>query len=101
MSLLKESLNVNNFDLLILAFVDNKNLVESIYSTSLVENKRLKIELGVIKETVKTKIVKSVSWWCIDSIQIANPLTKRGAQSNLLKTIMKPGKINIDGWNLR
>ena len=61
MSLLKESLNVNNFDLLILAFVDNKNLVESIYSTSLVENKRLKIELGVIKETVKTKIVKSVS----------------------------------------
>ena len=101
MSLLKESLNVNNFDLLILAFVDNKNLVESIYSTSLVENKRLKIELGVIKETVKTKIVKSVSWWCIGSIQIANPLTKRGAQSNLLKTIMKPGKINIDGWNLR
>ena len=100
MSPLKESLNVNNFDLLILAFVDNKNLVESIYSTSLVENKRLKIELGVIKETVKTKIVKSVSW-CIGSIQIANPLTKRGAQSNLLKTIMKPGKINIDGWNLR
>ena len=98
MSLLKESLNVNNFDLLILAFVDNKNLVESIYSTSLVENKRLKIELGVIKETVKTKIVKSVSW-CTGSIQIANPLTKRGVQSNLLKTIMKSGKFDIDGWN--
>ena len=98
--LLKESLNVNNFDLLILAFVDNKNLVESIYSTSLVQNKTLKIDIGVIKEIVKTKIVKSVSW-CPGSIQIDNPLTKRGAQSNLLKTIMKSGKIDIDGWNLR
>ena len=28
---LKRLLNVNNFDLPILAFVDNKNLVESIY----------------------------------------------------------------------
>ena len=99
-ALLKELLNVNNFDLPILAFVDNKNLVESIYSTSLVENKRLRMDLGVIKETVKTKIVKSVSR-CPGSIQIANPLTKRGAQINLLKTIMKLGKFYIDGWNLR
>ena len=38
-ALLKELLNVNNFDLPILALVDTKNLVESIYSTSLVENK--------------------------------------------------------------
>ena len=91
---------MNNFDLPILAFVDKKNLVESIYSTSLVENKRLRTDIGVIKETVKTKIVKSVSW-CPGSIQIANPLTRRGAQSNLLKTIMKSGKIDIDGWNLR
>ena len=85
-ALLKELLNVNNFDLRILAFVDNKNLVESIYSTSLVENKRLRN--------------KSVSW-CPGSIQIANTLTKRGAQSNLLKTVMKSGKFDIDGWSLR
>ena len=99
-ALLKQLLNANNSDLPILAFADNKNLVESIYSTSLVENKRLRIDIGIIKETVKTKIVKSVSW-CPGSIQIANPLTKCGAQSNLLKTIMKSGKIDIDGWNLR
>ena len=66
--------------------------------------KKLRIDIGVIKETVKTKIVKSVSW-CTGSIQIANPLTKRGVQSNLLKTIMKSGKFDIygkfdiDGWN--
>ena len=93
-ALLKELLNVNNFDLPILAFVNNKNLVESIYSTTLVEDKR--INIGVLKETVKTKIVKSVSW-CPGSIQITNPLTKRGAQSNLLKMIMKSGKFDIDG----
>ena len=58
------------------------------------------MDLGVIKEIVKTKIVKSVSR-CPGSIQIANPLTKRGAQINLLKTIMKLGKFYIDGWNLR
>ena len=51
---------MNNFDLPVLAFVDNKNLVESIYSTSLVKNKRLRINICVIKETVKIKIVKSV-----------------------------------------
>ena len=67
---------MNNSDLPVLAFVDNKNLVESIYSTSLVKNKRLRINICVIKETVKIKIVKSVSW-CPGSIQIANPLTKR------------------------
>ena len=50
---------MNNFDLPILAFVDNKNLAESIYSTTLVENKRLRIDIGINKETVKTKIVKS------------------------------------------
>ena len=35
------------------------------------------------------------------SIQIANPLTKRGSQSNLLKAIMKSGKIDTGGWNFR
>ena len=60
----------------------------------------LRIDIGVIKETVRTKIVKSVSW-CPGSIQIPNPLTKLQAQSNLLKKIMKSGKIDIDGWNLR
>ena len=60
-ALLKELLNVNNFDLPILAFVDNKNLVESIYSTSLVKNKRLRIDIGVMKETVKTIIVNKIS----------------------------------------
>ena len=90
---------MNNFDLLILTFVNNKNL-ESIYSTGLVKNKMLRIDIGVIKETVRIKIVKSVSW-CPCSIQIANPLTKLQAQSNLLKKIMKSGKIDIDGWNLR
>ena len=99
-ALLKELLNVNNFDLPILAFVDNKNLVESIYSTSLVKNNRLRIDIGVIKEKVKTKVVKSVSWYP-GSIHIANPLTKRGAQSNLLKTIRKSGKFDIDGWNFQ
>ena len=54
----------------------------------------------LLKKTVKTKIVKSVSW-CPDSIQIANTLTKHGAQSNLLKTVMKSGKFDIDGLNLR
>ena len=72
-------------DLPILAFVENRNLVESIYSTSLVENKRLGIDIGVIKETVKTKIVKSISW-CPGSIQITNPLTQNWSPSNLLKT---------------
>ena len=67
---------MNNSDLPVLAFVDNKNLVESIYSTSLVKNKRLRINICVIKETVKIKIVKSVSW-CQGSIQIANSLIKR------------------------
>ena len=57
-ALLKELLNVNNFDLRILAFVDNKNLVESIYSTSLVENKRLRNDIGVIKEKSENKNCK-------------------------------------------
>ena len=52
---------MNNFDLPILAFVDNKNLAESIYSTSLVKNKRVRIDIGVMKETVKTKIVNKIS----------------------------------------
>ena len=68
-----------------------------IYSTSLVKNKRLRIDIGVIKETVKTKVVKSVSW-CPGSIQITNPLTQNWSPSNLLKTSWNQEKsILMDG----
>ena len=61
-------------------YVDNKSLVDSLYSSHQVEEKRLRIDLAVIDDKLEKKEIEKVDW--VDTTQqLANCMTKRGASS--------------------
>jgi len=55
----------------ITAFVDNKSVVEAIHSTKLVDDKRLRLDIGAIRESLRLKDVMAVKW-CPGMAQLAN-----------------------------
>ena len=59
-------------------FVDNKSLVEALYSTKSIEDKHLRISLAVLRDMLNKHSIHSVAW-VQSSHQLANVLTKRGA----------------------
>ena len=61
-------------------FVDNKSLVDSLYSSHQVEEKRLRIDLAVLDNMIENKEITDVQW-VETNLQLANCLTKRGASS--------------------
>lgn len=78
----------------IVAYVDHKGAVESIHSTKLVEDKRLRIDIAAIKENLSNndiKDVRSVS----GSDQLADCLTKRGASGEKLRSVLQRGSLNM------
>ena len=72
------------------AIIDNKSCVESIKSTSQVDDKRLRIEIGELKELIHDKQVNEISW-VPGSAQVADTLTKQGASGLMLLDIIQKG----------
>ena len=68
---------------LVKCYVDNKSLVENLYSTKLVEDKQLRINIAVIRDMLERRDLSEVCW-VQSARQIANVLTKRGASTELL-----------------
>ena len=96
-SLIKE-LWAKELNLPIVAVVDNKSVVESVYSTKLVDDKRLRIDLGAIKESLRLGDVKSIQW-CPGNLQLANCMTKKGASSKDLMQVLQSGRLNLKIMN--
>ena len=76
------------------------SVVEAVHSTKMVDDKRLRIDISAIKESLQTNDVRSIQW-CPGSVQLANSLTKRGAQSQPLLRIFQSGTLSIDSWKLK
>ena len=75
----------------ITAFVDNKSLVQNNYSTTMVSEKRLRIETCVINEMIKeNKVPKK---WIEASKQLADSLTKQEVSTHKLNVVLLTGKI--------
>ena len=74
------------------SFVDNKSLVQNIHSTTMVSEKRLRINMGVIYEMVRDN--KMSVKWIEASYQLADSLTKRGASSRELIKVLMSGKLH-------
>ena len=92
-SLLMEILNKkeNKHLFHIFAHVDNKSLYENVYSTKKVEEKRLRIDLGMITQHVDQGYL-TIKW--VDTKhQIADSLTKTGADSNIIRNLVSQGEI--------
>ena len=64
-------------------YTDNEPLVDTINSTKTFTEKRLKVNLCIIREIIEKQEVKSVSW-CESSLQSADCLTKIAASGEKL-----------------
>ena len=87
-SMLQEMFKVK--DVVIKCFTDNKSVCQNIHSTKLISEKRLRMDLASVKESVSTGDI-SVS--CIQtSNQISDCLTKAGSDFHRLIDILRTGK---------
>ena len=64
--------------------VDNRSLVETLSSGKSVDDKRLRIDLAILKEMLEQGKLRSISW-VESSQQLADALTKRGASTQQLR----------------
>ena len=55
-------------------------------------DKRIRVEIGILREMTEKKKIVSVDWITSDK-QIANRLTKHGASPDLLLKVLSCGKI--------
>ena len=74
--------------------VDNKSLCESVKSTGMLAEKRLLVEMASLRELQETKQI-NVEWVSTQN-QLADCLTKAGANRQTLIDILCEGKLDLD-----
>ena len=74
-------------------YTNNKSLVDTNNSTKTLTEKRLKVDVCIIREMIEKQEVKSVSW-CGSSSQLTDCLTKVSASSGKLLHVLK-GETNL------
>ena len=73
--------------------IDNKSLFDTIYSSKIIEDKRLSVDISALKEKLNDEEISEVKW-VESSKQVADCLTKSGASPERLINILKTGKID-------
>ncbi len=73
------------------AITDNRSCVDAVMSTSLIDDKRLRIEIGMLKCMLKERVINQIKW-VKGAEQLADCLTKRGASGLNLLHIVQNGK---------
>lgn len=91
--ILCEIMNVSATSLPIVAYVDNKGLVEAVHSTRLVSDKQLRINIGAIKDSMKSEI--EAVHWIPGQAQIVDCMTKRGASGLQLLSVLQSGRLEL------
>ena len=80
-------------DLTIQAWVDHKGAVQSVNSTNTMVDKRLRIDTAAIRQMIDKAEITAVSH-CPGRDQLADCLTKRGADGRELLEIVSTGKMS-------
>ena len=65
-------------------YVDNQSLADTVYSSKTLEDRRLRIDIAVLRDMIKKGEINSVSW-VATARQLADCLTKRGANPSRLR----------------
>ena len=82
-SLLNELLSHNNSDIVLEAMTDSKSLYECVHSTKSGKDKRLRIDLSIIREYVSSD--KCRFSWVSTGQQLADVLTKYGVDGSNIR----------------
>ena len=88
--MMREILHFSAEQLQIHAYIDSKSLLEALRSTKLVDDRRLRIDIGAMKQAIEREIT-SVNW-ISGKDMLANPLTKRGADGSDLLAVFQTGR---------
>jgi hypothetical protein len=94
-AILKEILGANGENIPIKAYIDSMNLYEAVFSTKMVEDKKLRCDIAQIQEYVDKEKVELV--WTKSEDMLADGLTKRGASTDSLLQVLKTGKLKEEG----
>ena len=70
-------------------FTDNKSLKDAAYSTTAVEEKRLRVDIAAIREAIQKKEIHVK--WVSNTEQVADVFTKQGANNKLLIKSLRYG----------
>ena len=68
-------------------FCDNKNLVNAVHSSTNLEDKRLVIDVSVLRDFLRHEELTKFEWVHTD-MQLANVFTKQGASDKLLLNVL-------------
>ena len=79
---LKLSSNIDSF-----LFCDNRNLVNAVHSSTNLEDKRLVLDISILRDLVEQRELTEFLWIATD-LQLADVLTKQGASSKLLLNVL-------------
>ena len=67
--------------------IDNKSLLDAVHTSTSVENKRLQIDINMLREMIENGDIDEFRW-IPTAYQVANPLTKSGASTDYLMKII-------------
>ena len=70
-TMVEEILGIPNKTIPITAYTDNKSVIEAVFSTKLVDEKRLRVDIAAIREFLKTNDIRQIKW-CAGDSQLAN-----------------------------
>ena len=70
--------------------VDNKGVVDAIHSTAPVVGRKLRRDIGAIKQLLNQREVTGISW-CAGKDQLADCMSKRGAAAWTLMEVFQNG----------
>lgn len=73
---------------------DNKSLCDALQSKKVVTEKRLRIDIAALKESIENGSITSVTWVNTNE-QLADCLTKEGASPHKLIDVLKSNKLQI------
>ena len=83
---------VASFSVPIHCFTDSKTLCHAVKSTKQITDKRLSIDLPMIKEKLESKEINHINWISNEN-QLADCLTKRGANCEKLLATLRSAKL--------
>ena len=93
-TILLQVLSLQAKSLPIIAYIDHQGLWESLRSTKLVEDRRLRVEIAGIKQSLQREEVKDVRL-CSSAEQLADCLTKKGVDGRKLLSVLQRGSLDL------
>ncbi len=74
------------------AYVDNKSLYLNVHSTTMVDERRLRIDISAIQEMINKNEIRNFNW-ISTKMQLADTLTKRGSNPANLTRVLENGSL--------